>query len=761
MNPGEEDDGDKLIQGPVRQRHCTDAPCAIVFIAYIAGFCYLCYGLQKHSDPHEVTAGRDYRGRSCGWDAGVEDLKSVYFPDLAVDFKGKNVFAPKYGICVATCPKARTVLEDYVDDPMQKRRKAQWFVASPSVSVIGRCLPYDDPVLHQDGRMCAWPRCLPAASLACTKGDILCKARKICGSQDDFEDTSEFWYLTPPRALQQPVRGRTRPAAMEIDGAFLQEHHAELEQACEVPVSRSFQLSMEVDDNAFSMLMKRYSGTLFRSGKVLLDNFGMVLAIGFGSSLVLSFLLILGFSAHMGFFIWVAIALLFVGLIALDYCFFVKAGIASGRTGTRLLDRLQGGGDLLYTEPPAPMLRHMPDIKRSAIESLRAEEDPVRQTVFRVLAFLLAAGIFLMTCVIAYLRKRIKVVVALAREAARVLREMPSLMIFPLVGVGSVALLGGGLAFTMVCIMTLRPTALLRFSEKYPFIDVSEFQEDPERAQRYLIYLVGFSVLWLWFFHVALFLTTVSGAVADWYFYRLDPVAERRIGIGMRSPGWYFGRPVLMSCGRVIRYHVGSVAVGSLILALVKLPRLALEYAEQQLDSARGNNGAAQVALNTSRCCLCCLDRCITFLTNYAFIYVAITGKSFCPAAQSAMGLVVKYPVQLAVESFASSVVYWLVVLAVPTINVVIAYILIPTAWGVCGLVIAVTSFMVAAIAISVYDVCMTSLFVCAVRDAEYFDGRYAPLSLREAMGMTTVDAKGPSLELQRWPPAGELGDNG
>lgn len=42
-------------------------------------------------------------------------------------------------------------------------------------------------------------------------------------------------------------------------------------------------------------------------------------------------------------------------------------------------------------------------------------------------------------------------------------------------------------------------------------------------------------------------------------------------------------------------------------------------------------------------------------------------------------------------------------------------------------------SFLVAHVAVSVYDVCMTTLFICAVRDAEYFGGRYAPPSLREA----------------------------
>lgn len=59
-------DADKLIRGPVVQRTCTDVPCAAVFGLYLLGFFYLCFGLHKYSDPADVMAGRDYRGRPPG-----------------------------------------------------------------------------------------------------------------------------------------------------------------------------------------------------------------------------------------------------------------------------------------------------------------------------------------------------------------------------------------------------------------------------------------------------------------------------------------------------------------------------------------------------------------------------------------------------------------------------------------------------------------------------------------------------------------------
>lgn len=90
------------------------------------------------------------------------------------------------------------------------------------------------------------------------------------------------------------------------------------------------------------------------------------------------------------------------------------------------------------------------------------------------------------------------------------------------------------------------------------------------KAQRYLLFLVGFSILWVWFFHMGVFVTTISGAVSEWYFYRNDPDNANTVGRGVNDPGWGFGRPILLALSRNFRFHVGSLALGSFALALIK-----------------------------------------------------------------------------------------------------------------------------------------------------------------------------------------------
>lgn len=74
-------------------------------------------------------------------------------------------------------------------------------------------------------------------------------------------------------------------------------------------------------------------------------------------------------------------------------------------------------------------------------------------------------------------------------------------------------------------------------------------QEDPEKAQWYLIYLLTFSALRAWFFHTGLFLTTISGAVSQWYFYRADPDDEDRACIAKGRPSFarHLGVPEVYS----------------------------------------------------------------------------------------------------------------------------------------------------------------------------------------------------------------------
>ncbi|GAA6109664.1 choline transporter-like protein 2 isoform X1, partial [Tachysurus ichikawai] len=90
---------------------------------------------------------------------------------------------------------------------------------------------------------------------------------------------------------------------------------------------------------------------------------------------------------------------------------------------------------------------------------------------------------------------------------------------------------------------------------------------------RYLV-LFQFYNLFLFFwcvnFVVALGHVTLAGAFASYYW-------------AFRKPDDIPAFPIFSSLGRALRYHTGSLAFGSLILAIVQVIRVTLEYLEQKL----------------------------------------------------------------------------------------------------------------------------------------------------------------------------------
>jgi hypothetical protein len=85
--------------------------------------------------------------------------------------------------------------------------------------------------------------------------------------------------------------------------------------------------------------------------------------------------------------------------------------------------------------------------------------------------------------------------------------------------------------------------------------------------------------------------------------------------------------PIGSSLWRLIRYHLGSVAFGSFIIALIQLIRMIMQYVEKKLSKKGGPiAGIMGPILKCCQCCLWCFEKCMKFLNRNAYIEVAIYG---------------------------------------------------------------------------------------------------------------------------------------
>lgn len=84
-------------------------------------------------------------------------------------------------------------------------------------------------------------------------------------------------------------------------------------------------------------------------------------------------------------------------------------------------------------------------------------------------------------------------------------------------------------------------------------------------------------------------------AVCTWYFSHVSEVeGEAHVFKGLK---WIF------------RYHCGSLALGSLILAIVQVIRAIFEYVRKKMEAANPANAFLKVVLCIFSYCLACLNR--------------------------------------------------------------------------------------------------------------------------------------------------------
>ena len=86
----------------------------------------------------------------------------------------------------------------------------------------------------------------------------------------------------------------------------------------------------------------------------------------------------------------------------------------------------------------------------------------------------------------------------------------------------------------------------------------------------------------------------------DWYFTRDKSI---------RVPG----RTLLSVVFRTLCYHAGSVAFGSLIIAIVQTARAILDYIDEQFRSSHSD--ISQFIMKCCKCCLWCLEKVCTALS--------------------------------------------------------------------------------------------------------------------------------------------------
>nr|XP_034302598.1 choline transporter-like protein 2 isoform X2 [Crassostrea gigas] len=690
---------DKNFKGPIKDRSCTDIICCLLFLIFIVGLVVVAFFAFKYGDPRLLVYPVNSNNEICGYGNQLGKPYLLFFDLVACGRMGMGVFVtgcPTPQICVAACPTENKVIVSLTDTVNDLKYCKDDFDAASSSKTVENILKDEDCAAYWFKSQPLINRCVPSFLIdVLEKGKNL--ATEISNSNANATD-----------ANGNPYNSAVMEGGLSVYGTFLK--------------------AKEYGEKIIEDVVTAWWMILI----------GLILAMIFA----LIWIIIMRWIA--GFMVWFTI-LAFISLFGFS-------------TGWTLYQYYQ---------------------LKDTDQSFHIQFSVIQMTMSKpklFLAFGIISGIILLIAVLIllFLCSRIRIAVSLIKEGSRAVGTMMFTLICPIFPFFlQIVVIGFWLTVAVFLASTGRNQSF-EFNNssnyKYPngtydydkikgatsqffgqacdntSLSASEFcsflKNQEENFVLYSQIFNLFMMFWLVNFVVALGQMTLAGAFASYYW-------------AFEKPKDIPAFPILSSLWRCFRYHLGSLAFGALIIAIVQMIRLLLEYVDAKLKGKE--NPVAKFFVKCLKCCFWCLEKFLKFLNKNAYILIAAHGKNFCTSAKNAFMLIMRNIVRvvvidkvtdfllliskLVVVAFAAASSYFFfdgriefLASFTPSLNFYVVPIVLVT----------LGSYVIASCFFSVYEMAVDTLFLCFLEDLERNDGSaekpyFMSKDLRKILGKKNV----------------------
>lgn len=669
---GEPLEYDPEFRGPRKRRSCTDILCLFFFTGFVVAWILIGLYAFKRGDPERILKPTDSNGRRCGVDSEVLSKPYLFFFDIAkcadptVILNGCNT--PQ--VCIEKCPDHEWSANPYLTG----QRK------------------FD---------------------LNDVRSNLICindESRNYVKDVDTLKSVIDqnrcaLWYTTSYPSLDRCLPHLNQKSLslsnLKITDPLLLFENVTLH-------IKSLAYSQEVGTEIFDDLSRTWR----------------VIFLAFGIAIVFSLV-------YISLLRWVAGILTWLSILAV---------IALLITGTIFSYQRY---DYLKINGPPPVKNKM------IIGTL--EEWSYKPELWIVLTVILGIAAVIIFLLVIFLRKRITIAITLIKEGSKAVSSIITSLFFPIIpwifqcivavwvlavlcflmSIGKDTFIAQGMdSFTCICqgeyqdlktgaecdparFQTLCKDA--RTNQHCTSAGCHYFKQQKEDLITYFEVFNIFGFFWGIWFVSGLSQMILAGSFASWY--------------------WTFDKRdvpffvVTASVGRTIRYHLGTVAFGSLIISICSFIRAVIEYTEKKLK--KFDNGFVNAIFCCCKCFFWCLERFLKFLNRNAYIMCAIHGKNFCSSAGQAFNLLMRNAIRVVVLDKVTDFVFFIGKLVITGCMVAGSYYLFIRNTNVDLhyngatplVVIAIGSYIIASIFFGVYQMAVDTLFLCFLEDCERNDG--------------------------------------
>mmetsp|Transcript_23355 Transcript_23355/g.58569 ORF Transcript_23355/g.58569 Transcript_23355/m.58569 type:complete len:788 (+) Transcript_23355:155-2518(+) len=731
--------GEPLAQGefamlPDNQRGCTDCLMLMVFIVFIGGMIAIGAIGFANGDPARLHYGYDFNGHVCGYgpNAGKENLYYPYpFPadpgssDFSFSPTAASDVDLSWAVCVKECPNQLSGIPNQCMQPFKVETQSGGIVtcggqedASTDLGQfsVGTMLPtslvetaetttaygLDDQSAFGYRKYCMErvPVCSPCNDETCCDGtnQLGSQTRNITSattnpSQDFFGISLGrkygFCYVPIPSLKTKyftrclPYAGSQVTGQTDINGAAI-----DATAALNTGLSsfNSANQSTSVSDDqlgaATSSVASSISGpqdTFTYLADEINENKFIILAcaaIALGVALLYTQILRVA-AVPLTFGVCLAIWVLLAGATAI---LAVKAGYIDESQIPLELD-----GVVSSIEVP---------------QGATLGGSSTTKDLMIVCCVVFGVGLCVYTVLLCYMAPRIYLACKVIQQAAACLAEIPSALFFPLVT-----------WFFIIILFVWFVVVFLYLASAGSWDQATHTYSWDDTIRRCLI-LHFFGLLWIRAFILAVSNLTIASAACEWFI-----ISDKKM----------LSFPVLNGFVRTLRYHTGTAAAGSLIIAIVQMIRWVFRYYMYQLSKLNPNSKIVKCLSCIGECCLACFERFLKFVNRNAYIQTALVGTSFCTSAKNAMMLLIRNCLRVGALAAVATIFNMFGKLFIAVVTGLIGALIIqggdlnsvsdapifPVA------IIIVLAFGVASAFIDVWDVVVEALFQCFCTDIE------------------------------------------
>ncbi|XP_068155971.1 choline transporter-like 2 isoform X1 [Drosophila tropicalis] len=753
---------DRNFKGPrQKDRSCTDVPCLILFILFLGGWGFIAHYAIKNGDLNKLMVPTDSLNRKCGIDSSVLNKKYLFFFNLSQCI---DPLVPLTGcqtpqVCVESCPKESFIWDTMKDRPFDELKRkliciteetystihtkndieraienqlcARWYIKS--APFLNRCM------FEFSEKMCEF---IPSFLLrgGRSRRDVL----QLAGNaSSEPEIQAQALVLNMPQYLVAPPQPDSKQHA-EIAEEPIVQCRRRLNEA--VIKEKMMQTDTRLAKLVGNMVAHFYNGThdAQRLGEEIVEdlvNSWSVILVALLCTLIAS----LVFIALMR---WLSAPILWFSIIG------VLVGLLVG---------------IYYTIRQYTHWKKTPTVPNHGLNLQSTVTNVLQdQSTWLYLSIFLGACFIIILLLVVVLRKRIRIAIALTKEGSKAVSTVISTVFFPIfswilyivaitfaIGVGLYLGSIGQSSYRMVQRLTANgeptneqcrceglainytigsacdpqifqqncyntqasTTGFFQQPQRVPCANTTcsfEKIENPRLVQWFIVYNV-FGFLWLSFFISAFSDMVLAATFARWYW-----TFKKRDVPYFTLTGAFF---------QTAFYHLGTVAFGSLILAICRMIRLILEYIDNKLK--KYDNSVTRAILCCMRCFFWLLETFLKFLNRNAYIMCAIHGKNFCSSAKDSFNLIMRNFLRVVTLDKVTDFLFFLSKMLLTAGSGVATYYFLANNPAIVQLhykevptaVVVIAAFLISSVFFGVYSMAVDTLFLCFLEDCERNDG--------------------------------------